>query len=111
MNRRTWTAVAALSLAAALTGCASEAETAAPVATIPSPDAAQTSELLEQLSSIDPALGRDSDVSDARNICQGLLAGEIETGDLVRPRLGDSLTDEQVGAIESAIRDTFCTVE
>lgn len=89
---------------------------AAPVSTIPSPDAAQTTDLLKRLGVISPVLARDEDkaVRRARNQCQDIVAGEPAEKLLSNAAYRftttglETISTEQAQQILDAIEASFC---
>lgn len=97
----------------ALAGCGGEEPDAVSPASAPSPDAAQSAELIGLLGEIDPTLGEEKSVSRARDMCATVLrvdAGEpahptLSLEDIVRTRFtAEHLTDEQALQVVDAIR-------
>ncbi|MFE1686132.1 MULTISPECIES: hypothetical protein [Streptomyces] len=97
---------------------AAEAETDDPAkpSAIPSPNAAQTADLIAALRNVDPGLvvKEDRAVSRARNICMDIHAGEdgeaVRTKAVLRYEGGTvpSLSDDQGEAIVKAVKSSFC---
>ncbi|MFF8812675.1 DUF732 domain-containing protein [Streptomyces pactum] len=94
-----------------------DAPAAEEASAVPSPDPAQTADLLKRLGEIHPALAteRDKAVSRARNVCDDARWSEGDDAG-VNARAADrfsgggtpALTPEQGARIVTAVRETFC---
>jgi uncharacterized lipoprotein len=120
----TLAAVAVLALA----GCSSDTEPAATptteksspsapaVSSAPSPNAAQTTALLDALRAVKPELVADEEraVTRARNVCRDVKSGKpadtVASNAKARFSGGSAgdLTDAQGAAIVSAVKSSFC---
>lgn len=106
----------AIATAFAIAGCGANEDTgsasAETVATIPAPDDGEAAALLAALTKVEPGLGIEDSIDNARNTCTSILGG-VAPGDLIKSTKTrfegdgiDTLTVAQARQVIGLIRDS-----